>query len=277
MRNLFDKMPKNIFIFDFPFRSMRTHTHTRTHHPSTSVYLLWVVCFYVPKNSRKGHVLASITAAVWRRLGAIDLFSCFQILGFTRYFSRDFCWIVLRPNGAVLMVVVELTWNNVGIVPQCRQLESVSNRFRLHSNFTALAAHHCVFIPEYLQKHQGVFLNLMTEAISFLPVDLQRELEWNVENNSPGRNDLPHLDSRGGNYGVKPPRAHLEGMCVLARAVKFLFVRLQVSSVRLMLCCVWFDVQDESRIKATVMEVKPVDHKDYSKRLIMNIRKLAAQ
>ncbi|XP_047450988.1 replication protein A 70 kDa DNA-binding subunit [Mugil cephalus] len=34
---------------------------------------------------------------------------------------------------------------------------------------------------------------------------------------------------------------------------------------------------DESRIKATVMEVKPVDHKDYSKRLIMNIRKLAAQ
>lgn len=34
---------------------------------------------------------------------------------------------------------------------------------------------------------------------------------------------------------------------------------------------------DESRIKATVMEVKPVDHKDYSKRLIMNIRKLAAE
>ncbi|KAK5868813.1 hypothetical protein PBY51_009790 [Eleginops maclovinus] len=34
---------------------------------------------------------------------------------------------------------------------------------------------------------------------------------------------------------------------------------------------------DESRIKATVMEVKPVDHLDYSKRLIMNIRKLAAQ
>ncbi|XP_059188007.1 replication protein A 70 kDa DNA-binding subunit isoform X1 [Centropristis striata] len=34
---------------------------------------------------------------------------------------------------------------------------------------------------------------------------------------------------------------------------------------------------DESRIKATVMEVKPVDHKDYSKRLIMNIRKMAAQ
>uniref|UniRef100_A0A3B4AAN1 Replication protein A subunit n=1 Tax=Periophthalmus magnuspinnatus TaxID=409849 RepID=A0A3B4AAN1_9GOBI len=32
---------------------------------------------------------------------------------------------------------------------------------------------------------------------------------------------------------------------------------------------------DESRIKATVMEVKPVDHKEYSKRLIMNIRKLA--
>uniref|UniRef100_A0A8C2XHF8 Replication protein A subunit n=1 Tax=Cyclopterus lumpus TaxID=8103 RepID=A0A8C2XHF8_CYCLU len=33
---------------------------------------------------------------------------------------------------------------------------------------------------------------------------------------------------------------------------------------------------DESRIKATVMDVKPVDHKDYSKRLILNIRKLAA-
>uniref|UniRef100_A0A8C4I9B3 Replication protein A subunit n=1 Tax=Dicentrarchus labrax TaxID=13489 RepID=A0A8C4I9B3_DICLA len=33
---------------------------------------------------------------------------------------------------------------------------------------------------------------------------------------------------------------------------------------------------DESRIKATVMDVKPVDHKDYSKRLIMNIRKLSA-
>ncbi|KAF7666787.1 hypothetical protein LDENG_00091630 [Lucifuga dentata] len=34
---------------------------------------------------------------------------------------------------------------------------------------------------------------------------------------------------------------------------------------------------DESRIKATVMDVKPVDHKEYSKRLIMNIRKLAVQ
>ncbi|XP_072320453.1 replication protein A 70 kDa DNA-binding subunit [Eucyclogobius newberryi] len=34
---------------------------------------------------------------------------------------------------------------------------------------------------------------------------------------------------------------------------------------------------DESRIKATVMEVKPVDHKEYSKRLIMNIRKMANQ
>ncbi|TNN66085.1 Replication protein A DNA-binding subunit [Liparis tanakae] len=33
---------------------------------------------------------------------------------------------------------------------------------------------------------------------------------------------------------------------------------------------------DESRIKATVMDVKPVDHKDYIKRLILNIRKLAA-
>ncbi|XP_055751644.1 replication protein A 70 kDa DNA-binding subunit-like isoform X2 [Salvelinus fontinalis] len=33
---------------------------------------------------------------------------------------------------------------------------------------------------------------------------------------------------------------------------------------------------DESRIKVTVMEVKPVDHKEYSKRLIMNIRKMAA-
>ncbi|XP_046892266.1 LOW QUALITY PROTEIN: replication protein A 70 kDa DNA-binding subunit [Hypomesus transpacificus] len=34
---------------------------------------------------------------------------------------------------------------------------------------------------------------------------------------------------------------------------------------------------DESRIKATVMDVKPVDHREYSKRLIMNIRKSAAQ
>ncbi|XP_066520386.1 replication protein A 70 kDa DNA-binding subunit [Hoplias malabaricus] len=34
---------------------------------------------------------------------------------------------------------------------------------------------------------------------------------------------------------------------------------------------------DESRIKVTVMEAKPVDHKEYSKRLIMNIRKIAAQ
>lgn len=34
---------------------------------------------------------------------------------------------------------------------------------------------------------------------------------------------------------------------------------------------------DESRIKASVMEVKPVDHKDYSKRLIMNIRNLASK
>lgn len=32
---------------------------------------------------------------------------------------------------------------------------------------------------------------------------------------------------------------------------------------------------DESRIKATAMDVKPVDHKEYCKRLIMNIRKLA--
>lgn len=34
---------------------------------------------------------------------------------------------------------------------------------------------------------------------------------------------------------------------------------------------------DESRIKATVLDVKPVDHKEYSKRLIMSIRKLANQ
>ncbi|XP_073421784.1 replication protein A 70 kDa DNA-binding subunit isoform X2 [Dendrobates tinctorius] len=34
---------------------------------------------------------------------------------------------------------------------------------------------------------------------------------------------------------------------------------------------------DESRIKATSMDVKPVDHKEYSRRLIMNIRKLASQ
>ncbi|KAI1903264.1 hypothetical protein AGOR_G00025420 [Albula goreensis] len=34
---------------------------------------------------------------------------------------------------------------------------------------------------------------------------------------------------------------------------------------------------DESRIKATVMDLHPVDHKEYSRRLIANIRKLAAQ
>ncbi|XP_044142942.1 replication protein A 70 kDa DNA-binding subunit [Bufo gargarizans] len=34
---------------------------------------------------------------------------------------------------------------------------------------------------------------------------------------------------------------------------------------------------DESRIKATAMDVKPVDYKEYSRRLIMNIRKLASQ
>ncbi|XP_036380112.1 replication protein A 70 kDa DNA-binding subunit [Megalops cyprinoides] len=34
---------------------------------------------------------------------------------------------------------------------------------------------------------------------------------------------------------------------------------------------------DESRIKATVMDLQPVDHKDYSRRLMASIRKLAAQ
>ncbi|XP_075892468.1 replication protein A 70 kDa DNA-binding subunit [Nelusetta ayraudi] len=34
---------------------------------------------------------------------------------------------------------------------------------------------------------------------------------------------------------------------------------------------------DESRIKASVLDVKPVDHRDYSRRLITNIRKLASQ
>ncbi|MEQ2193850.1 60S acidic ribosomal protein P1 [Xenoophorus captivus] len=34
---------------------------------------------------------------------------------------------------------------------------------------------------------------------------------------------------------------------------------------------------DESRIKATVMDVKPVDHREYSKRLIVNIRKMGAK
>ncbi|XP_007554406.1 replication protein A 70 kDa DNA-binding subunit [Poecilia formosa] len=34
---------------------------------------------------------------------------------------------------------------------------------------------------------------------------------------------------------------------------------------------------DESRIKATVMDVKPVDHREYSKRLIMNIRSMGAK
>ncbi|XP_041097225.1 replication protein A 70 kDa DNA-binding subunit [Polyodon spathula] len=34
---------------------------------------------------------------------------------------------------------------------------------------------------------------------------------------------------------------------------------------------------DESRIKASVLDVKPVDHKEYSKRLLVNIRKHASQ
>uniref|UniRef100_A0A1A7Y467 Replication protein A subunit n=1 Tax=Iconisemion striatum TaxID=60296 RepID=A0A1A7Y467_9TELE len=34
---------------------------------------------------------------------------------------------------------------------------------------------------------------------------------------------------------------------------------------------------DESRVKATVLEVKPVDHREYSKRLIINIRNMAAK
>ncbi|KAJ3589571.1 hypothetical protein NHX12_010416 [Muraenolepis orangiensis] len=33
---------------------------------------------------------------------------------------------------------------------------------------------------------------------------------------------------------------------------------------------------DESRVKAIVMEIQPVDHRDYSRRLIANIRKMAA-
>lgn len=31
--------------------------------------------------------------------------------------------------------------------------------------------------------------------------------------------------------------------------------------------------KDESRIKATVMDVKPIDYRDYAKRLIMNIKR----
>uniref|UniRef100_A0A1A8D181 Replication protein A subunit n=1 Tax=Nothobranchius kadleci TaxID=1051664 RepID=A0A1A8D181_NOTKA len=34
---------------------------------------------------------------------------------------------------------------------------------------------------------------------------------------------------------------------------------------------------DESRVKATVLDVKPVDHRDYSKRLIINIRSMAVK
>ncbi|XP_077579422.1 replication protein A 70 kDa DNA-binding subunit isoform X2 [Stigmatopora nigra] len=34
---------------------------------------------------------------------------------------------------------------------------------------------------------------------------------------------------------------------------------------------------DESRIKATVMEVKPVDHREYCQKLIMNIKKMSAK
>uniref|UniRef100_A0A1A8ET99 Replication protein A subunit n=1 Tax=Nothobranchius korthausae TaxID=1143690 RepID=A0A1A8ET99_9TELE len=34
---------------------------------------------------------------------------------------------------------------------------------------------------------------------------------------------------------------------------------------------------DESRVKATVLDVKPIDHREYSKRLIINIRSMAAK
>lgn len=33
---------------------------------------------------------------------------------------------------------------------------------------------------------------------------------------------------------------------------------------------------DESRVKVTVMDVQPVDHREYSRRLLSNIRKLAS-
>lgn len=35
-----------------------------------------------------------------------------------------------------------------------------------------------------------------------------------------------------------------------------------------------FPPQDESRVKVTVIEVQPVDHREYSRRLLSNIRKL---
>jgi replication factor A1 len=34
--------------------------------------------------------------------------------------------------------------------------------------------------------------------------------------------------------------------------------------------------KDESRIKATVVDVKPVDYREYGRRLVMNIRRNAA-
>lgn len=34
-------------------------------------------------------------------------------------------------------------------------------------------------------------------------------------------------------------------------------------------------LQDESRVKVTVMDVQPVDHRDHSRRLLGNICKLA--
>lgn len=39
---------------------------------------------------------------------------------------------------------------------------------------------------------------------------------------------------------------------------------------------VFLSSKDESRIKATVMDVKPVDYREYSRRMIMNIRRNAA-
>lgn len=78
----------------------------------------------------------------------------------------------------------------------------------------------------------------------------------------------PGKGRRGDRRETPLPRSVVESPC---------FVGCLFEARLVLTCRVWFVVQDESRIKATVMEVKPVDHKDYSQRLIMNIRKLAAQ
>lgn len=249
-------MPKNILIFDFPFRSMYTHTISS---------LQWICqqqCVFttLPKTAEK--VTFWLPSAMWRRLGAVDLLSS-SVLQDT----------VISAELSCVLTVVWLTW-----------MEPSTSAGRLISPavISELVANRCVFVPKHLQKHNKGILNLMIGAFLFLFLSSPSRssaVTW-VEcwESSPVRNDISTVGD-----GVKPQPGWSEGMCLMP-ALKF-FV-LSDLRCRLLAWCssqtdahvvFWFVVQDESRIKATVMEVKPVDHKDYSKRLIMNIRKLAAQ